>query len=228
VAITLNTLTFDLAHTTVRETHQEVGGRRERAIEIAGLIIGESTSAAIEAKLDAILDAASSEDYSAALSIRSGRELYVRRIEFKREIANDALVGSFTLKLHARDPFEQSVDPTSQNWSINASGEAVAVAAGGNHTSLPTITITATGALIDPTLSDGPRGITYHGTVPVGSVLVFDSPGCRAILDGVDVTPYTTGLFPEIAPEGTTLTYTDNAASSHNADADVSFHDRWW
>lgn len=228
MAITLGPYTFDPAHTTVRETHQEVGGRRERAIEITGLIVGEPTVAAIEAKLDAILDAASSEDYSAALSIRSGRELYVRRIEFKREIANDALVGSFTLKLHARDPFEQSANPTLQDWSINASRATVTVTAGGNHTSLPTIAITATGALINPSVSDGTRGITYYGIVAAGSVLLFDGPNSRVLLDGVDVTPYTSGLFPEIAPEGTTLTYTDDNASSHNAEVVVSFHDRWW
>jgi len=228
LAITLGTHTFDPEHTTVRETHQEVGGRRERVIEIAGLIVGESTAAAIEAKLDAILDAASSEDYAAALSIRPGRELYVRRTEFKREISNDTLVGSFTLKLHARDPYERSIDPTSENWSINASGATLAVSASGNHTSIPTITIAATADLINPSISDGVWTIVYNGTVAAASVLVFDGPNSRATLDGVDVTPYTTGLFPEIAPEGTTLTYLDDAASSHDAEAVVSFHDRWW
>jgi hypothetical protein len=228
LAVTLGPHTFDPAQTTVRETHQEVGGRRERAIEIAGLIIGESTTAAIESKLDAILDAASSEDYSAALSIRAGRELYVRRTEFKREISNDALVGSFALKLHARDPYEQSIDSTSQNWSINASGVTLVLSAAGNHASIPRITITANNDLINPAISDGVWTIVYHGIVPAASELIFDGPNSRATLDGDDVTPYTTGLFPEISPEGTTLTYTDDASSSHDAEVLVSFHDRWW
>ncbi len=228
MAITLGNHTFDPAHTTVRETHQEVGGRRERVIEIAGLIVGESTAAAIETKLDAILDAVSSEDYTAALSIRTDRELYVRRTEFKREIANDARVGNFTLKLHARDPYERSVDPTSENWPINASGATLVVSAGGNYTSVPAITITANDNLINPSISDGIWSILYNGVVSSASVLIFDGPNSRVTLDGVDVTPYTTGLFPEIAPEGTTLTYTDDPASSHDAEAVVSVHDRWW
>lgn len=228
MAITLGSFTFDPAHTTVRETHQEIGGRRERVVEIVGLIVGEPTVPAIDAVLDAILDAASPEDYSATLSIRPGRLLFVRRTEFKRERSSDAMAGSFELALHARDPYEHSVDPTSQNWSISVSGATLALAAGGNYTSEPVIAITANGDLINPAISDGVWSIIYNGTVPAGSVLVFDGPNARVTLDGEDVTPYTTGLFPEIAPEGTTLTYTDDAASTHDAEAVVSYYDRWW
>ncbi|GMV92322.1 MAG: hypothetical protein AMXMBFR82_21000 [Candidatus Hydrogenedentota bacterium] len=228
MAITLGTYTFDPAHTTVRETHQEIGGRRERVVEIVGLVVGESTVSAIDAVLDAILDAASPEDYSAALSIRPGRQLFVRRTAFKRERSSDAMVGSFELALHARDPYEHSLIPTSQNWSIATSGATFPVAAGGNHASEPVITITAEGDLVNPAISDGVWSIVYNGTVLAGSVLVFDGPNARVTLDGADVTPYTTGLFPEIAPEGTTLTYTDDAASTHDAEAVVSYHDRWW
>ncbi len=228
MAITLGTYAFDPAHSTVRETHQEIGGRRERVVEIVGLIVGEATVAAIDAVLDSILDAASPDDYDAALSIRPGRQLFVRRTAFKRERSSDAMVGSFELALHARDPYEHSLNPTSQNWSIGASGATLALAAGGNHTSEPVITITAEGELVNPAISDGVWSIVYNGIVSAGSVLVIDGPNARVTLDGVDVTPYTTGLFPEIAPEGTTLTYTDDAASSHDAEAVVSYHDRWW
>lgn len=228
MATTLGTYTFDPAHTTVRETHQEVGGRRERVVEIVGLVVGEPTVAAIDAVLDSILDAASPEDYSAALSIRPGRQLLVRRTAFKRERSSDAMLGSFELALHARDPYEHSLNPTSQDWSISASGATLALASGGNHTSESLITITAEGDLVYPAISDGVWSIVYNGIVSAGSVLVIDGPNARVTLDGIDVTPYTTGLFPEIAPEGTTLTYTDEAASSHDAEAVVSYHDRWW
>ena len=82
MAITLGPVTFDDAHTTAKEKLEEVGGRNERRVTVSGAIVGQNTVAAIEAQLDAILDAASVEDFSAELSLRSGRRLFVRRNEF--------------------------------------------------------------------------------------------------------------------------------------------------
>lgn len=226
--ITLGNITFDETHTTVRETYEEVGGRNERRIEISGLITGESTVADIVSALDEIIDAASVEDFSAALSLRTGRRLYVRRDRFTREVAPDRLVGSFMMRLLAKDPFEEAVDPTSEQWPITASGATKAVATGGNVFSKPVITLVASGALVNPSISDGSRTITYSGTVGDGLALVLDGPAGKAQLDGDDVTPYTSGLFPRIEPDGTTLTYTDDATSSHTATATVAFRDRWW
>lgn len=228
MAVTLDTIAFDSAHTTVREAHQEIGGRRERVIEIAGVITGESTAQAIEARLDAILDAASADDYEAELSVRTGRRLMVRRTEFVRQVSAEALAGSFTLKLHARDPFEESTAATSENWAIAVSGATLALASGGNVFALPRIALTATGNVVNPTFSDGDRVIAYNGIVAGGSVLILDGPESRATLDGEDVTPYVNGLFPRVDPAGTTLTYADDEASSHAADVAVSFRDRWW
>ena len=59
--ITLGSVTFDELNTTVREKQEEVGGRNERRITLSGLILGESSVTAIEAHLDAMLDAASLE-----------------------------------------------------------------------------------------------------------------------------------------------------------------------
>lgn len=228
MAVTLGSLVFDPAHTTEREVHQEIGGRRERVVEITGLVVGESTPEAIEARLDAILDAASSEEYPAELSVRPGRRLFVRRTEFTRQLSADTLVGSFSLKLHARDPIEESVDPTVENWAIAVSGATLAVSTGGNVFSEPVITLAAVGDLVNPAISDGERSIAYNGTVPDGSTLTVDGPASHVTLDGEDVTPYSTGLFPRIEPEGTVLTYTDDAASSHTGNGTVSYRDRWW
>src|SRR5690606_1988193 len=106
--ITLGNVTFDEANTTVREKLEEVGGRNERRITISGLVLGDSTPASIEARLDAILDAASLEDYTGELSLRPGRRLLVRRDAFKRELRPEELVGAFTLELSAREPFEEA------------------------------------------------------------------------------------------------------------------------
>ncbi|MBI4556565.1 MAG: hypothetical protein HY706_03195 [Candidatus Hydrogenedentes bacterium] len=226
--ITLSDYTFDDANTTVREKHEEVGGRDARRIEIEGLVLGKTTVAAIEAELDAILDAASKEDFSAELSLRAGRRLWVRRDAFTREVSAAALVGSFELRLLAKDPFEESAQATSVVWSITASGATRAFSSGGNATTGPVITLVAAGEIVNPSFSDGVHLIGYSGIVADGATLVFDGALGEVRLDGDDVTPYSRGSFPEIAPDGTTLIYTDDAASSHTASVTVAFHDRWW
>jgi hypothetical protein len=122
MAITLGAVTLDEAHTTVQEKHEEVGGRDARRIVLTGLIAGESSVAAIEARLDAILDAASCDDPLAALSLRAGRRLWVQRTQFQREVARGPLAGSFTLELEAPDPFEESVAEHAVAWTISTQG----------------------------------------------------------------------------------------------------------
>ncbi len=228
MAITLGPVTFDDAHTTVREKLEEVGGRNERSIVVSGAIVGQSSVSAIEAQIDAILDAASVEDFSAELSLRSGRRLFVRRNQFSREVQSEALVGAFTLELEARDTFEESTSITTVNWTVTASGETQAASSAGTVYANPKISLLATGTIVDPSFSDGSRTISFSGTVQDGETLVLDAATVSATLEGSDVTPYTSGLFPRISPEGVTLTYVDDAGSSHTAQVTVTYRDRWW
>lgn len=226
--LTLGDVIFDEAHTHVREYYEEVGGRDERRIIVSGLIVGENATAEIEARLDAILDAASAADYSAELSLRAGRRLRVRRNTFRREISAEKLVGAFELELHARDPFEEATAPTITDWPIAASGATLELAAEGNVESPAIITLIAAGDVVGPSFSDGERALAYAGTVVDGQELRIDGGARTVTLDGEDVTAYTAGAFPLIAPEGTTLTYTDDPSGSHTASASVEFRDRWW
>ncbi len=228
MAITLGPVTFDDAHTTVREKLEEVGGRNERSITVSGAIVGQSSVSAIEAQIDAILDAASVEDFSAELSLRSGRRLFVRRNEFSREVQSEALVGAFTLELEAKDTFEESTSITTVNWTVTTSGETQAASSAGTVYAKPNISLVATGTIVDPSFSDGSRTISFSGTVQDGETLVLDAATASATLEGSDVTPYTSGLFPRISPEGVTLTYVDDAGSSHTAQVTVTYRDRWW
>jgi len=228
MAITLNGLVLDGLLTSVREQHQEVGGRDARMVEFAGLLHRETSVAALEARLDAVLHAASAVDYSAALSIRPGRRLMVRRAAFRREIQRDSLAGAFTLKLEARDPFEEAEAITEAEWPIAASPAVLAVASGGTAFALPRIRLTAAGTLIRPAVSDGERCLEYDGIVLEGSVLEVDAVRAQVTLDGEDVTPCTRGEFPRIQPAETILTYTDEPGSAHQALAAVAFRDRWW
>jgi hypothetical protein len=226
--ITLGSVAFDEAYTTVREKQEEVGGRNERAVTVSGAIVGRETVAEIEAALDAIIEAASVEDFTAPLSLRPGRRLLVRRNAFRREVKGEALTGAFTLELAARDPFEESIDETEILWNVSASGATQVAASAGNVHAKPVIEIAATGDLVNPAVSDGSRTLAYAGIVRDGETLVFDARSGTASLEGIDVTPYTAGEFPRIEPEGVTLTYTDDAASTHTAAVSIRFRDRWW
>lgn len=228
MAITLGNLTFDEAHTTFEEQYEEVAGRDERVVLVKGLIAGGSSIADVETMLDAVLDAASAEDFSVALSLRDGRQLYVRRDQFERQILREKRCGAFTLKLRARDPFEESTAITETPWSLAASGATLNVASSGNVSAHGVIALVATGAVIDPSFSDGVNTVVYSGTVGDGETLTFDGAAQRVTLEGVDVTPYSSGRFPVIDPDGTTLTYSDDDASSHTASVTVAYRDRWW
>lgn len=228
MAITLGSLTFDEGHTSVVEKHEEVGGRDGRRIELQGLILGEHSVADIEACLDAILDTSSVESYETALTVREDRQMWVRRVKFSREISRQPLVGSFTLELEAEDPFEESIEEQEVEWVIAASGATKTLSSDGNVFSKPVITLVADGDVVNPSFSDGTRSLTYLGTVGDGETLEIDGPAGEVTLGGVNVTPYTSGCFPRVEPEGTTLTYTDDASSSHSAAVTVAFLDRWW
>lgn len=228
MAVALGSLTFNPAMTAVRETHEEIGGRRERVIEISGMIAGLPSVTAIHDALDAILDAASTEDYSAVLSVRSGRRMFVRRTAFAREVSEDALTGSFKLKLGARSPFEESTARHQTFWPIAASGATLTVSTSGTAPAQVVFELTAVETIVGPSFSDGHRTIAYRGTLHPGDILVLDGVDGAASLNGEDVMPYVTGVFPLIAPGGSTLSYQDDAGSSHYAEVTVEYRDRWW
>jgi len=228
VAITLGAFVFDAAHTRVREAHEEVGGRRERSIEISGVIVDVSTEAAVHAALDAILDASSTVDYSATLSIRADRRMFVRRAAFVRNVSTQPLAGAFTLKLVARDPHEESVVLHSVPWSIDSDGDTIALSTLGNTTAPARIRCTALGTLVSPSFGIGATAIVYDGIVGIGEELVLDGITKTAAINGVDVTPYVSGVFLEIAPEGSAILYTGAPSSAHLAAVTVEYRDRWW
>lgn len=225
--ITLNTYTFDPALTTAREDHQEVAGQDGRTIRINGVLQGLPDTAAIESALDNILAAASEGEIS-LLSLRPGRQLRVRRQKFTREVQKDALIGRFELTLRAEDPFEQAASLTIWPWSIATSGATRDITNSGTAPAPMLLVLQANNTLIEPSITDGTRTITYDGVLPAGTVLELDAALRQARIDGNDVTPYVLGEFPELAPGPNTLTYNDDPASTHNALIAIWFYERWW
>ena len=211
----------------VSESYEETGGRDGREIVLKGMIEDKATVTAIEAALDSLMMAASEGGY-VALSLRADRQLQVRRTGFKREVQEDRLLGAFTLHLESKTPFEEAVTETSTVWNISASGATQGLSPSGNATSALKIEAVASGLLINPCFSDGTRLLCFGGQVADGETLILDGVNQRVTLEGEDVTPYTSGLFPQAAPEGVTLCYTDDAASSHSLAATLRYRDQWW
>ena len=228
MAIRLNSYEFDEENCSVHDRMEEVGGKDERRFVLSGLIVGKISIEEVESELDLILDESSKTDCGAKLSLRDGREFSVERERFERKVGEEELMGAFELELRAGDPFEYAVGETTGEWNVTGSGQTKEVTADGNVYSWPRLTLTASGSVVNPSISDGTRTIAYLGTVADGEVLIFDAAAGAVTLEGEDVLPYTTGEFPRISPEGTTLEYVDDELSSHTAAIGIAFRDRWW
>lgn len=226
--ISLDTITFNPATTSVEEKLEEVGGRDVRVITLRGLLGNSESLEALEERLDTMLSAASRSDYSSSLSLRAGRRYWVRRARFRRDVSRHSRAGAFELVLEARDPFEEATVETVVSWSVEESGTSLALNTVGNADTLLDIAMVAVGNVIRPAFDDGTYRLTYTGTVEDGQTLHIDGPARRVYLDGHDVTPYTLGAFPGVSPDGTTLAFDDDAASSHTAGVTLRYRDRWW
>lgn len=227
MVISVGGYVFDSSSNVVREAYEIVGGRQTRAIRLTGLVRDSANLAALLESLDTIARVAS-ESVPTVVSLRPGRRLFARRESFAREINDRALIGQFVLDLRADEAWEESETLKESAWEIGFSGAALNLVNDGNAMAMPRVTLTAEDMLVTPAVGDGTRTLVYEGTVPGGATLVMDSVDRRVLLDGADVTPYTSGEFPALVPGVSSLTYTDDASSSHLADAVVAFRDRWW
>jgi len=227
MAIQLNAIALDPRVTGVREQLEEVGGRRERRVTLSGIIEGIADPASVEAQLDAIVAAASQVDFDCALSLRPGRRLWVRRDQFVREVATRPVTGSYTLRLLARDPLEESVEEESAADNFSALPHGLPLEIGGNAPAPLRITLVADSELAAPSFSDGERTISYDGLVLEGHTMVVDAIEGRVWLEGEDVTPYMQGEFPRPAPGDATVTV-DALGDAPAGSLVVAWRNRWW
>lgn len=228
MAVTLGNYTFDDAFTTVSEKLEEVGGRNERSITIKGMVVGKENTQEIHDELDTILAAASTEDYSTELVIRTDRRMLVRRDGFIRDVHGDALTGAFSLHLDALYPHEESLGTLTDEWEVLNSGATHVIDPGGNAETETVITLVPTTDMVNPKLGDGVRTIAYLGTIVAGQSLVFDGVNKTITLDGVDVIASTTGTFPRLTPGGTTLLFVCSPTEGEFATVTTEFRSRWF
>ncbi|MBX3176697.1 MAG: phage tail family protein [Candidatus Hydrogenedentes bacterium] len=227
MSISVGGYVFNPRTTVVREQYEVVGGKQTRAIRITGLLRGAADEASLIAALDAVTEAVSM-DAPVLVSLRPGRQIAARREGLVREINGRALTGQFVVDLRAESAWEESEAIETLPWVIGQSGEVLGVSNTGNAPTDPVITLAADDFLITPGVGDGTRMIVYEGEVAGGSTLVIDAVKREVRLDGVEVTGYTSGEFPRLAPGETELVFTDDIMSSHQATGSVAWRPRWW
>ena len=227
MTIRIGALALDERHTVVREAYEQVGGRNTRLITITGMIRGVADRATLEAALDDVMKVVSA-DSPVYLSLRSGRRLLARREGFSREVNGTQRTGAYTIELRAEEAWEEAEIATTVGWSIDAPGATLSLENGGTLPTFPVVTLDTLGTVVAPALSDGVRTLAYGGEIEGGATLIVDGVAGQVWLDDLDITPYTTGDFPVLAPGETVLTYTDGLGSSHLLDGEVTFRDRWW
>lgn len=227
MTIRMGALTLDERHTVVREEYEQEGGRNTRLVTITGMVRGKPNVAAVEAALDGLMDAVSA-DVPVYISLRPGRRVRVRREGFSREVHGGQRTGAYTINLRAEEGWEESETVTTVGWTIDASGATIALENGGTLPTFPLVSLDALGSIEGLALSDGTRTLSYEGEVEAGATLIVDGVAGQVWLDDLDITPYTRGDFPQLAPGETVLTYTDALGSSHLLDGEVTYRDRWW
>jgi hypothetical protein len=227
MSITLGNHDFAATLVSTTEQHEETGGRDARVITLTGLLRDLPGLPALEAALDAVL-AAASEGQVVPLRLRPGRVLRVRRTGYSREVQRDAGIARFVLKLEAEDPFEYALDPESIAWALDAPDAARDFDVAGNVAAWPRIDLVAAATLLRPGFSDGLNALRYDGSLPAGQTLQFDGDARRLLLDGEDVTPYSLGRFPALAPGTGALAFLQDGAEALPGTATVSWHARWW
>ncbi len=227
--VTIGDYSFPERSTAVDIESKFIDGKLKKIVRIDAIVLGSGSASDFSANIEDLEGEVERFDRGEAdLSVTSGRYYRGTRLALRRTVDSESKFGAFEILLLTDDRFERSSALHEEEKTITASGDTLTVSQEGNADALPEITLTATGDLVYPTLSDGTRSLTYNGTISAGSVLVIDADAKTAILDGeTNALPKITGSFPVLSPGDTTLTYTDNEDSSHDAVLVVRFRDTW-
>jgi len=227
MGITLGGYAFGDTVTAVRESLKERGGRDARVVLIKGLLEGFPSVAALEAELDALVAAASDAE-EVALTLRPGRRLWVKRTGFVREVYRAALTAAFELSLEASDAVEEAEEESVVAGVYTDTQPSLSVPTLGNTPARPRITLVPSAAVTRPSVGVGDSVLTYEGIVAAGQSLVVDAAAGAVWLDGVDVTPYTIGIPPLLAPGNNAIAYQDETTPTPDIAVTLHFRNRWW
>jgi len=225
----IGAFTFPVRSTAVDVRTRLVEGRARKLIRVDTILLGSGTLTEFLGDVGVLEGEIERFDRGeATLSITEGRYHEGRRLSVQRTLDEDAKFAAFEILLITEDIHERSTALHEVAKMITASGDRVAVSQAGNTRSRPRMTLTAVGDLVRPSVSDGERTMTFEETLSAGSSLVLDSDLQTAVLAGEEnVLAKMSGSFGLLGPGETTITYSDDAASSHSGSLLVAYRDTW-
>ena len=164
------------------------------------------------------------------LYLRSDRifRIYPTEVSWARKIGAQHL-RQISLNAMCAEPYQMSATEHTTVWDVSTSGDTDTFANAGNKEVEPAIQIVCdTASLINPVISDGTRSLTITGTMSKDDSLVIARDWTALLNGSTDWSGKLSGDYPQLAESATTtLTYTDDGASSHDATVNVVWRDFW-
>jgi len=164
------------------------------------------------------------------LYIRSDRiyKIYPEVVGWGRKVGPQ-YQRQIELRAMLAEPYQMSATEHTTVWDVSTSGDTDTFANAGNKEVEPAIQIVCdTASLINPVISDGTRSLTVTGTMSKDDSLVIARDWTALLNGSTDWSGKLSGDYPQLAKSATTtLTYTDDGASSHDATVNVVWRDFW-
>ena len=222
--------TFEFPLTTLVDERTElVLGRIRKVVKVTLVLEKFSDKSAYEAALSDLEEQVEKLDRGQAdLSIHPGRFLSGRRRKWGLVRQDNHCMAVAFLEFLAEDRFERSETENTQSFSVTQSPQSFNLNAGGNWNALPVLELTANASLSDPSFSDGTRTLSIDTDLVTGDQLVIDSESRTVSKNGTEnLLGQTTGDFPELTPNASSLDYSDNTAGNPSGTLKVTWRDRW-
>lgn len=227
--VALGSFTFPEHRTFVRVRTREVLSRVRKEIDIYSLLIHYASLEALRADLEALEGELEKFDRGeASLSIHESRYFMGRRRDLQRFVEPRHLAATVHVLVLTEDRFERSTEEHQETLEFSQSGQSIVVSQAGNGLAFAKFLLTAGGNLVEPQISDGTRSVVFEASLGSGDTLELDGDARTAVKNSTEnVLHLVSGEFPLLSPGNTTITYTDDATSSHTGTLQVKYRDLW-
>jgi len=134
--------------------------------------------------------------------------------------------SKMTITMLAADTREYSIVRNSAAVAVTSSPADIQMTSEGRAPTTPEWTLTAIGAIINPTIGSGADRMEWNGTLDPGDVMVVSKDGTVSINGSREGN--ISGTVPEVDAGENTFVYSDDPGSSHNCIIDVTWNDAYY